>query len=579
MSLLEGRWDSALRERMGRFFADTVRDRIASAVDMSRAPYKYAIDALNLLYLDPPTVAAGDADLAPLAGATLWPIRHQAHRIVLGLGECLIRYDVSESGGVRRLTHRLVLPHRCEVITDPRDQYKILVIREMMEVPQPDGRTCLYRETHDARPEAPTPYMVEEWVSDESGAAQWMDVTAEQTRGLEGGVPYRDTAGAQIIPYALHHQAMGSHTWAWRVWAELVAAQLHAGCLQTWLLAGIRDNAYPTRVAIDLDVPAGTIIPEGSIAGQGSSAYITIEPSTILRMRTANTAQGGGSITTLAATMDPAAVSSVIASYVEQALQDAGLGPPDEAPSKGVSGHAISISRDALRRSQRQQIPAARLGDQVMLALGARLANRYLGTALPEDPAAYAISYHGIPLSTAEIQVAVDRVTKLLDAGLMTRAMALREVHPYLSEADAAALAAEIAGEGIETEETPAMEEVEVEEPGEVEEPEDTMDTAESADTMDTAESADAMNTAESTDAMASPDAAAAVAAGASVADTALNGAQVTALVDLLAQVSAKAIAPEAAILVLIAAYPTIDEATARAMVDAQSRQPAPEPV
>ena len=566
MSLLEGRWDGALRERMGRFFAESVRDRISSAVDMSRAPFKYAIDALNLLYLDAPTVAAGDADLSPLSGATLWPIRHQAHRIVLGLGECLIRWDVSESGGARRLTHRLVLPHRTEVITDPRDQFKILVIREMMEVPQPDGRHCLYRETHDARPEAPTPYMVEEWVSDESGAHQWVDVTAEQTRGLEGGVPYRDSAGAQIIPYAIHHQYLGSHTWQWRVWSELVAAQLHSGCLQTWLLAGIRDNAYPTRVAIDLDIPSGTVIPEGSIAGQGGSAYITIEPSTILRMRTANTATGTGSIATLAATMDPAAVSGVIASYVEQALQDAGLGPADEAPAKGVSGHAISISRDALRRSQRQQIPAARLGDQVMLALGARLANRYLGTALPEDPAAYSLSYHGIPLSTAEVQSTVDRVTRLLDAGLMTRAMALREVHPYLSEADANALADEI-DEVTEEAAAPGM--------AEVEEADEVKDTAE-VDTLATAESADTIDQAQP---ITSPEAAAVVASGASVSDTALNGAQVTALVEVLAQVAARTLAPDAAILVLIAAFPTIDEATAREMVAAQGRVPAPAPV
>ena len=92
LSMLEGRWAPALRERMGQFFAEQVRDRINSAVDMSRAPYKFAIDALNLLYLDAPTVSVGDdTDLTPLVGATLWPLRSQAHRIVLGLGECLLR--------------------------------------------------------------------------------------------------------------------------------------------------------------------------------------------------------------------------------------------------------------------------------------------------------------------------------------------------------------------------------------------------------------------------------------------------------------------------------------------------------
>ena len=447
LSMLEGRWAPALRERMGQFFAEQVRDRINSAVDMSRAPFKFAIDALNLLYLDAPTVSVeGGADLAPLTGGTLWPLRSQAHRIVLGLGECLIRYDVDERpNGARKLVQRIVYPHRCEVITDPRDQFRILYLREVMEVPTLDGGHRLYRETHDIRPESAVRYAVEEWVQMEGAGAQWVDVTLEQTRGLEGGVPYRDSAGAQVIPYAILHQNLGSHTWQWRVWQELREAQLHAGCLQTWLLAGCRDNAYPTRVAIDLDMPSGSVVPDGSVAGwQGGGAYVMIEPSTILRMRTAPTATSAGQVTTLDATMDVGQMASVIAGYVEQALQDAGLGPPDEAPARGVSGNAITISKDALRRSQRQQLPAARLGDQVLLALGATLANRYLGTDLPEQPEAYSLTYHGIPLSTAEIQVAVDRVTRLVDAGLMSKTMALQEVYPNLSAVEAERLAQQL---------------------------------------------------------------------------------------------------------------------------------------
>jgi len=458
LSMLEGEWLPALRRALGEFFAPQVRDRIGSAADISRAPFKHAVDQLNSLYLDQPTVSAGDADLAPLAGDTLWALRHEAHRVTIGLGECLIRWDVV--GTPARMTHRVVLPTCCTVVTDPRDQHTILALTEVYEVPADDGGCYILRETHDARP-GRVPYRVDKW-DDVTG---WHDVTAEQTRDLDAGVPYRDTSGAQIIPYSLHHLRLGSHTWAWHGWAELVAAQLHAGCLQTWLLAGIRDNAYPTRLTIDLDMPSGTVVPEGSAAGSsGGAAYVLLEPSTILRMRTAPTAPGGsGSVTTLQATMNVQETSLAAASYVEQALLDAGLGPADEAPAKGVSGHAIHISREALRRSQKQQIPAARLGDQRMLAMGARLANRYLGTALPEDPTAYALSYHGIPLSTAEVQSTVDRVTRLLDAGLMTRAMALREVYPQMSAVEAATLAAEL----------------EPEEPAEVEPPTPAADDAE----------------------------------------------------------------------------------------------------
>jgi hypothetical protein len=562
MSMLEGRWAPALRERMGQFFAEQVRDRINSAVDMSRAPYKFAIDALNLLYLDAPTTSTPDGeDLAPLVDGTLWPLRSQAHRIVLGLGEALIRYDVDERpNGQRKLVQRIVYPHRCEVITDPRDQFRILYLREVMEIPTRDGGHRLYRETHDVRPESAVRYAVEEWVETEGVGAQWADVTLEQTRGLEGGVPYRDSAGAQVLPYAILHLTLGSHTWQWRVWQELREAQLHAGCLQTWLLAGCRDNAYPTRVAIDLDMPSGSMVPDGSVAGrQGGGAYVMIEPSTILRMRTSSTSNSPGNVTTLDATMDVGEMATVIAGYVEQALQDAGLGPPDEAPAKGVSGNAITISRDALRRSQRQQIPAARLGDQVLLALGATLANRYLGTSLPEEPEAYSITYHGIPLSTAEITTAVDRVTKLVDAGLMSKAMALVEVYPNLSPAGAQQLA----------------DELDADEPtAEVDLPDEPTAEVDAAEPMDAADDADEADAAAPVD----PTAAAAVASGASVADTALNGAQVTALVEMLAQISGGTLAPEAAVLVLVAAYPTIDEATARRIVAAQSAVVVPAP-
>lgn len=442
LAMLSGRWKPVLREAMAQFFARQVRDRIGSAVDMSRAPFKYAIEALNTLYLDAPTVSAAELEpevLAPLALDTLWPLRDEAQRIVLGLGECLIRWDYVDEPEPR-LVQRIVLPNCVEVVTDPRDQHTLWMVRETMAIPLPEGGWQVLRETHDVRANR-QPYIVEEW----NEAAGWMDATAKHTRGLEDGVPYRDTRGRQIMPYGILHMTLGSHTWSPFEWAELVDAQLHAGCLQTWLLAGIRDNAYPTRVTVDLDMPTGTVVPDSPTAqGGAGGAYIMIEPSTILRMKTSPTAQGVGTITSLPATMDVQATSLAAANYVEQALQDAGLGPTDEAPARGVSGHAITISREALRRSQKRQIPPARMGDQRLLVVGAKLANRYLGASLPEQPSAWSLTYHGIPLSTAEVQSAVDRVVRLMEAGLMTREMALREVYPQMSETEAEELADEL---------------------------------------------------------------------------------------------------------------------------------------
>lgn len=62
------------------------------------------------------------------------------------------------------------------------------------------------------------------------------------------------------------------------------------------------------------------------------------------------------------------------------------------------------------------------------------------------------------------------------------------------------------------------------------------------------------------------------------VAKQALNGAQVTSLMEILTQVSAKTLAPEAAIIAVQVAFPTVDSALAKQMVTSASSLKPPEP-
>lgn len=64
--------------------------------------------------------------------------------------------------------------------------------------------------------------------------------------------------------------------------------------------------------------------------------------------------------------------------------------------------------------------------------------------------------------------------------------------------------------------------------------------------------------------------------AGAPVADTALNGAQVAALIQILAAIQAGTLDPAAATIVLTSAFPSISAVNAQAMVHAQAKLPAP---
>lgn len=62
----------------------------------------------------------------------------------------------------------------------------------------------------------------------------------------------------------------------------------------------------------------------------------------------------------------------------------------------------------------------------------------------------------------------------------------------------------------------------------------------------------------------------------AAVADTALNGAQIASLMELLSSVNSRTLAPEAAVVAIKRSFPSIPEADARAMVAAQAALPPP---
>ena len=489
LRMLEGAWRDDLDEALNEFFAPEVIARIESARDISRAPYASAMNQINTLYQDDPTVSirgatdatepdddAEEPDPAPLLAPELWAARQQGQLWTLGLGEAATRVDlVTEPGGARRLTYRAIPGCLLQVRCSPSDPRRIV---EVIETRPPDGNGKWRRETHRAYPargDAPATgsFTVEEYDTNPGGG--WVDVTANAITdfgegGKVGDPLYSDDDGP-IMPYALHHLTLGRSTWSWRRWSELVQAQLYVGCLRTFWLAGFRDNAHPIRYGIDIILPG--IAPEGG-PGTAGPARLLLDPSVFLEIHTRSGINQTGSVGTLEPTMHIGDALRGIDDYIAGALQDAGLGPADEAPARGVSATAIVVSRESRRTSQRQQTPAARLGDQQLLAAAARIWNKYGGGAkLPTDPAAYAISYRGIPLSTEEVRSIVDRVTALLNARLTTRARAILEVHPQMSPAEARQLAAEIDAETREEQRRNAPQRAAPERPQQPADPED----------------------------------------------------------------------------------------------------------
>ena len=423
-------WLPDLKDALRGFYAAEVLETFSTA-NMARNLVKHACESLNTLYDDTPTVAVRgeNVDLSAISTPELWSLRQDAQGKALSTSASLLRTDVI--GG--RIRYRVVDLHSVEMGPDDNDPGQPAWVRETRPRVV-NGVEMWTRETWRADPNDPL-CKVEAWRETEIGGV-WVDVTAEAMPDLgDKAYPYTDADGP-IPAYVLIPDKIRNHLCQPYIRAGLVSTTLAIGCLNTFWLHGVRDCANAQMVVFDA-MPVGAIV-DGPNGGAAVTRLLR-NPSGVWQFQSR---QGlAGRLEVSQSTMDPLGMAKAIAEAVEQAYHDEGLGPSDEAPAKGVSGTAIQVSREALRRSQRRQMPAAKRADCEILANAARLANAYLGASLPTDPAAYSIEYHGIALSTDEVRATVDRATRLLEAGLTERWRAIREAHPHLSEDEARAMA------------------------------------------------------------------------------------------------------------------------------------------
>jgi hypothetical protein len=254
------------------------------------------------------------------------------------------------------------------------------------------------------------------------------EFAAEPGAGEVGYWPRRDRAGAPIFPWVQYHMQTQNRLWDPCSRAELVEGTLNAACLRTWWVSGLRDLAHPQRYGIDVDVPAGA-----NLRGLSEADRITLDASSILMFRSVGTAPGLG---TLAPAMQSAEALDGIERYNASLLEGDGLGIEPSNTSR-MSGYAIVVTRDSLRRVQRQQTPSCQEGDRAALSVMARMSNAYGGTRLPELPGAWTLGYHGVERSLEEQRGALETVTARRAAKLITRKDALITLEPGLSPIEA----------------------------------------------------------------------------------------------------------------------------------------------
>ena len=86
----------------------------------------------------------------------------------------------------------------------------------------------------------------------------------------------------------------------------------------------------------------------------------------------------------------------------------------------------------AKERAQKKYSSVFRMADESLMQKSAMLANRFLGTSLPED--GYRVAYQALPLSPEEIKSQREDITQKLSAGLISPITAMQMMYPDLDE-------------------------------------------------------------------------------------------------------------------------------------------------
>jgi len=420
------------------------RSQAHGELDQSSNPFRTISRELSVLYDAAPVVRHDDearADVraflspaGPVVSSSLWAQMSWFQSRVIGLREMLLRVDVNQEG---ELHYRPVPPDM--VLCESHQSYpdrpvKICELRARSI----GGAVAWTWDVYDiSDPQNPS-YRV--LLDDKSGEPNGADITEEILGRTFVGEDYwyRRADGTPVLPWVLYHaQRRSDRLWDTYEGIEVVEGTVNLAIAYSYLFHALRDASWAQRWLVNLR-PAGLGVDTTSL---GARAEVTTDPATVLLLEsTADAAEGGQPMVgQWSSPSDVEGMERAISAMANRLAQDAGIPPSDIQRMGGTarSGYAISLSNDGKRVAQRRFAPQFQDHDRNLLGLSALMVNRATGSALPED--GYAVVYSQIPLSPSEIKERRANVLELLEAKLIDRVSAYMEVHPGLTEAQAAA--------------------------------------------------------------------------------------------------------------------------------------------
>lgn len=465
-----------------------------------------------------------------LAQAGLWTKMQQVQYYTLGIGDFAINVNVVND----RLVLRLVPPHNLLVKSSADDPQHAVCVYELR---------LMYDKTTETY----------EWVWElfdighDGTEAQHRVILANRDgsfgpdvsdRYLSSSVvgdeyPYRSADGQAVVPYSFYRSSDTGTLWNTNSNRGIVQGTLNTALYWTYVGHSARDATGSFTIVSGL-APLGATTHKDQYGNTVSS--MTITPGALAYHEPTSDSQPF--VQSIGSGINLKDLTAFADLYEMKQAVRYGLNPTDltRQSANPASGAALMISNSGKREYSAQVEPLYRHSDLHTLRLCAIVLNRAGLGPFPES--GYTISYAEIKNSPAEARERREDIQWQVDNGYLSPVDAYKMLNPGVSDEDARAALVKSRTDEFEISTRVAQ-----------------VVKSESDDTTPQAALDSAVASTPGKD------------TGSDVAKTALNGAQIKSLLDLVSAVAAGTIDRESAIEIVQVSFPTVDAATAELLI------------
>ena len=449
--MLEGTWAQDLINLMSEHLPSS-RMESWGPPDLSTNLLENITRELSKLYHETPTVSHPDDDITDLVGRDgylqpLWPMMQRAQQTVLALREAIIRVDYIPGGEISpnpSLQYRLVTPDRVYCISNPAapeipvyyQEYRIRLFADKKLDGKKAEREAIWTvDIFDLRNPSKPIFQIRRVENNGSLGADLTKYYLGSSSFKNNNYPFRYADGFPFIPIQLYHAESTGKLWNAYDKNALVVGALNSGLLNSYWMHICKSGAYEQRFIAGLTLQGLNSVNQDEPARR---AEIATDPSSILVFQQDPDAMAGQPlIGSFSPSMDPNSFMQAIHAYERKVTSSFSISASLLRESGDPrSGYSLSISKDGQRSAQRMQAPIFRNYDTSLINIIAAMANRFIGTNLPED-GKYRIAYAPIPLSATESKEMRENILQLSQAGLMSPVQAYQILNPDVDSVQA----------------------------------------------------------------------------------------------------------------------------------------------